>query len=429
MSPLHLHTVLESLSNARAQQFSVDFKGLALASHFQPIYSVSHSRVVGHEALLRAHDAEGHAVPPTEVFQRCEEDGDADWCDTLSRGLHVHNFVAQEHDDNWLFLNIRPEALLDMTQDDTGAHLVSVLAKLDLPFNSVVLELLESEIPSGQAFLDAVEKARARGVLIALDDFGAGHSNFDRVWSIRPDIVKLDRSLVTGMAGDVERQRVVSQMVSLLHECNALVLMEGIETEEEALLALEADVDFVQGFYFCRPQPELRTNANEPKLKALHGKLARFRQEQRRHQKDLIAPYQNAVGYATILLSAGRSHDDAFSGFMTLPGTDLCYVLDENGFQVGNNVWSAQGLIHSGIGFGPMSRSEGACWARRPYFKRALQNPGKVQVTRPYRSLNGTGMTVTVSCAYLVKTGNQSHWYVACGDLSWDNGPLIKSIA
>ncbi len=161
-------------------------------------------------------------------------------------------------------------------------------------------------------------RVRQMGFLIALDDFGAGHSNFDRVWSIKPDIVKLDRSLVAGLAQDRSRQRVVAQMVSLLHECGSLVLMEGVETHDEALVALESDVDFVQGYYFGRPQPEVLASECSPRIIELHGELAQYRNEQRKQQRELVSPYLNAIGYTGVLLSAARSTQEACEAFLGL---------------------------------------------------------------------------------------------------------------
>ena len=203
--------------------------------------------MVGHEGLLRARDESGNNVPPLSVFASCVNESEASWCDTLARAVHIKNFAAEVTDDQWLFLNVRPEALLALAQADEGGYLEAVKQSLAIPASQIVLELLESAIPNDGAFLQAMAKVRALGFLIAVDDFGAGHSNFDRVWSIKPDIVKLDRSLLIDVAKDRSRQRVIAQMVSLLHECGSLVLMEGVETHEEALVALEADADFVQG--------------------------------------------------------------------------------------------------------------------------------------------------------------------------------------
>lgn len=421
MSSVRSRTVIHSVQEDNGDS-ETGFKGLALSSHFQPIFSLSHSRVVGHEALLRAHDARGIAVSPLEVFAACADEREANRCDTLSRAVHLRRFARQDVADQWVFLNIRPEALLSLSEAEDSNNLDEVRQQLGIPAGQIVLELLESAIPQGTAFLEAMARVKRRGFLVALDDFGAGHSNFDRVWSIRPDIVKLDRSLVAGLARDPSRQRVVAQMVSLLHECGSLVLMEGVETQEEALLALESDVDFVQGYYFGRPQPELVASEPAPLIMALHGQLAQYRQTQRARQKALVAPYQNAIGYTGVLLGAGRSPEEACHSFLNLPHAEVCFVLDEHGYQVGANLWAEPCQATREMRrYGPLMHTDGACWARRPYFKRALQSPGKVQVTRPYRTLNGDRLSITASVAFLCKVDGCEAWRVICGDIVWDD--------
>src|SRR5262249_52232935 len=130
-------------------------------------------------------------------------------------------------------------------------------------------EVLEASLPDDPGFDRRIGELRELGCLVSLDDFGAGHSNFDRVFRLRPEIVKLDRSVVVRAEVDPHAQRIASQMVSLLHECGCLVLMEGIETPEGAYTALRCDVDFVQGYHFGRPAPALAgADAGQEALRA-----------------------------------------------------------------------------------------------------------------------------------------------------------------
>jgi EAL domain len=238
------------------------------------------------------------------------------------------------------------------------------------------------------------------------------------VWRFRPDIVKLDRSLVERAAHDRRAQRVVSQMVALLHECGALVLMEGVETLNEAMLAMESDSDMVQGYFFGRPQPALIPSGHTPEsLSELNAGLGQRRQLQRRNYRNSIGPYRHAIGNAGVLLSAGRSMNEACRDFLALPGAELCYLLDANGYQIEGNLWRNPAAVDYLSGFEPLRESEGACWARRSYFRRAVGSIGAVQITRPYRSLNGNQTCVTISFAFHQQRGDQRELRVICGDL------------
>lgn len=393
---------------------------LRLGSHFQPIYSLSHMRVVGHEALLRTRDAQGHWIPPPAVFAACRDLRELAWCDSLSRTVHMKNFTANMPDAQWLFLNVHPKMFEGLARNDGGVYMRLVTDYFKVSGDRLVLEVLENDVTDTDALETALGIVRGLGCLIAIDDFGAGHSNFDRVWRLRPDIVKLDRSLIARAARDRRAQRVVSQMVSLLHECGTMVLMEGVETLDEALLAMESDADMVQGYFFGRPQAQMVPSGHSPAaLTGLYAGLNQRHDRQRAEHQARIAPFRNAIGHAGMLLGAGHSLESACQGFMGLPNAEVCYLLDANGYQIGTNVWHPEHTLRPELACDPLRDSNGACWARRPYFRRAVNAVGRVQITRPYRSLNGSHICVTVSLAFYCQEAGQQTMRIVAGDLVW----------
>lgn len=377
------------------------FAALQLTSHFQPIFSLAHQRVVGHEALVRASDEQGRPLPPPQLFGRCRHPADRQWLDEQLCALHLSAFADQCQDNNWLFLNLDAESFLRAGRDGGLPQFERQLQSWGLPPQQLVIEVLENAVADDADFGRAVAWFRERGCLLALDDFGAGHSNFDRVWQIRPEIVKLDRRWLTQAVHSSQVRRILVQMTSLLHECGALVLMEGVETAEEASLVLEADIDFVQGFYFGRPQPLLLApqQANSAIDAIWHSFDAQWQADRHRHQSQLL-PYINAIGYASVLLSAGRSMAEACASVLELADAQFCYLLDERGQQIGANLWAAHGQRHSPLKLLPLSDAQGARWALRPYFRRALDNFGKVQVTRPYLSISSGTLCLTLSVSF-----------------------------
>lgn len=393
---------------------------ITLSSHFQPIYSLSHARVVGHEALLRARHVDGHVIPPPEVFKACRDLSELSWCDSLSRVVHLSNYVADLPSAQWLFLNVHPDTSQALFGRENPTYVQEVLDHFQITGGKVVIEVLESAVLDVEELKSSTEVLRAHGCLIAIDDFGAGHSNFDRVWNLKPDIVKLDRSLVERAALDPRSRRIVIQMVSLLHECGAMVLMEGVETLDEALLAMEADADMVQGYYFGRPQLAMMPDGHAPEsLTSLYTGLSQRRKDEAKAQRLQLSPYINAIGNTGVLLSAGRPIEEACRGFMELASTELCYVLNSEGYQISRPLWAQDRNGGGHLAYEPMSDTEGGCWARRPYFRRAVEAPGKVQVTAPYRTLHGKHTCVTVSYAFYHQQGAERELRVVCGDLIW----------
>lgn len=375
--------------------------GLRLGSQFQPVFSFPHGRAVGHEALVRPMDADGRPVSPATLFRHATGFPEQLWLDRLCRLVHVHNFCAQmdEAGDSWLFLNIHPAVFLQSAQH-TGLlrRAASLLQSLGMPMHRLVLEVTEDVMALDHDFEAAVAWVRDLGCLIALDDFGAGHSNFDRVWRIRPDIVKLDRCLLQRASGSRRVARLLGQMVALLHEGGALALLEGVETPEEAEIALDADVDLVQGYAFGRPGDTLvPAEMCSTQIAAVWERFDAHAAEQRQQRSNDLAAVHEALRAAAEALQRGDTLAQAASGLLALPDTQLVFCLDAQGCAKGAPL--APAGCEGDPRFAPLHAAGDGRWARRPYFQRAVHNPGKVQMTRPYLSLRGSGLCLTLSLA------------------------------
>ena len=233
---------------------SLAWEGTTLASHFQPIYCVRRKAGLGFEALVRAWDEHGAMVLPEDFFAGAS-DADRLLLDWTCRALHLRNYAMVDPGDRTLFINIHPEAAVrDVRRTREFGELVRYYG---LSPKRVCVEILEAPCSSEKLLREAVEGYRDLGLAIAMDDFGVGCSNFDRVVSLRPDIVKIDRSILADAAGKDKARRMLPVMIELLHEFNARVAVEGIETEAAALLAIEAKADYLQGYFFATPQSRL----------------------------------------------------------------------------------------------------------------------------------------------------------------------------
>lgn len=114
-----------------------------------------------------------------------------------------------------------------------------------------------------------------------------------------------------------------------------------------------------------------------------------------------------------MLLSAGRSMGESCASFLQLAEAEFCYLLDARGEQIGHNLWAEHAQRRDNRRFLPLNDAEGARWALRPYFRRAIDNFGRVQTTRPYLSISGAGLCVTLSVSF--KHNGEKR--VLCGDI------------
>jgi len=232
----------------------LSWEGSTLTSHFQPIYCVRRQSCLGFEALARARDAAGNAIAADDFFAR-NHNGRRGLLDWACRALHLRNYAMVDPGDRTLFINVHPEAAVrDVRRGRDFAELVGYYG---LSPKRVCIEILEHPCSDEDLLREAVQGYRAVGASIAMDDFGAASSNFDRVVALRPDVVKIDKSILARAVGAEKASRILPAMIELLHEFGVRVAVEGIESGAGAAAALEARADYLQGFYFAPPAPVL----------------------------------------------------------------------------------------------------------------------------------------------------------------------------
>ena len=410
-----LKTLVENADIHQGELTTARFTDYTLTSAFQPIYSLSHERVIAYEALIRGKRGT-ETISPWEIMSSADSFEATVQLDRLCRVIHVHNFKRHFDEDAWLFLNINPQVVVSGRHFGTFFH--ELLESTGIPPQRIVVEILEHAIQDEQLLADAVHYYRNMGCLIALDDFGSGHSNFERILQLRPDIVKLDTRMIRQAGDNVIARRIMPNLIAMLHEAGCLVLMEGVETREEALIALDCNADFVQGFYFAKPATPQRLKTQQREQFSQLNRLYKeqFDQVTQQREKDLTH-YRHHFAQAAAFYAAGIDLNIAGQQLLTLPRVQRCYVLDEMGSQWGDNLYPPNRDNAENIRFQPLSDTRGANWNRKPYFRNAIVHPGKVKVTRPYLSISGVQMCITLSICIEV----EEQLRVVCCDLSYDD--------
>lgn len=397
-----------------AGEISGSFKGLHIGSAFQPIYSLAHRRAVGYEALLRARTGDGADLSPLAVFAMNADEADAVFLDRMCRNVHLGNFMAANDKLSWLFLNVSPQVVARGA--DYGSFFLELLTHEGMPATRVVVEILEGQIDDDLRLASTVDYYKKLGCLVAIDDFGAGHSNFDRIWKVSPHIVKFDRSMITQAATNRSVRRVLPSLVSLIHETGSLALMEGIETADEALIAMDSGFDLVQGYYFGRPgKTVVSAEPGSRAIADLHDRYGSESQTEANGYRLELARYEDRFRQSAALVASGTGLVESCALLLDNRRAERCYLLDSDGRQIGGNVSAPTLPARTDPRFKPLDDGRGAVWSRRHYFRRAVNRPGEVQTTRPYLSINGANMCITLSVALL----REDRLVVFCCDLDW----------
>ncbi|TDR80654.1 sensor domain-containing phosphodiesterase [Paludibacterium purpuratum] len=391
-------------------QAPTEHAGLALSSHFQPIYSLAHRRTVGFEALLRAKHA-GRPLMPGQVFALMEDPEACYQLDLAILRTHVaHAPVPSE--PRWLFLNVHPASLIDPART---ALVTESIAAAGLSPQSVVLEVQEHALGGDDKLQQCIRQLRKQGFLIAIDDFGVGHAHLDHICEMEPDLVKFDRQLLRSASNNPRLRNLLFRLVHLMHESGALVIQEGIETDNDVLVALESGCDLVQGDYIARPG--LAPDGDElitPRIDARWDELMvrdLLRRKITRRQLELA---RQSFVQSAILLIQNTPFDEAARPLLSMPNVLRCFLLDSEGRQIGRNLNTKQAATQSTHPkFAPLADTTGAIWSRRAYFQHAIDQPGVLYMSEPYLSMTDTRTCVTLSMAIEI----DESMHVLCTDM------------
>lgn len=358
-----------------------------LQSLFQAIISPTLQRTVGLEAQLLVR-RNGHSEVAETLRNRLPEARIADM-DRLALAVHTRNTPPTPDGNEWIFLPVQPPTIRHRLLSPEDA--LRELSAQGVHHSRIVLQITESEKLGDAELADFVAAFRECGFLIAIDDFGAGAANYDRVLSLCPDIVRLDPTLIQNAETSSRAARLFPHMVSLLRESGSLVLVDGISTEIQARIAIDTDAELLQGNWFASADRNL-PEASVIKDKAAQlmgiGKSAIDRDELRMRSRFMT------------VWNAYRDGHNLDSIVHEIPEEEITriYVIDSQGYQIGDTELTAHALrsCHH-----PLTDSRGACWARRQYFRNAQEQPGRVQITRPYLSLTEQRLCKTFSCVVM----------------------------
>ena len=220
---------------------------------YQPKISLHTGLTEGCEALLRWHHPLQGNVPPSTIVQLAEKTS------LMTDITHwvIKTVIAQLQ--AWRRAGIGLPISVNVTVSDFSRQgfadeLEKKLIRAGLSVTDLRIECLETEkvLESDEALYELAQ-LKKKGFKILLDDFGAGYSNISYLRRIPIDIIKLDRSLISQIASDSDSRIIARNVIMMLKELNYLVLAEGVEDRQTAMMLKEYGCDEAQGYYFSRP--------------------------------------------------------------------------------------------------------------------------------------------------------------------------------
>ncbi|MGN1036439.1 MAG: EAL domain-containing protein, partial [Ruminococcus sp.] len=217
---------------------------------FQSIVSAKTGEIYGYEALMRPQSAV--LKSPLEFIRIARTGAKLYEIERLTWVLSLKNYREQIEKgnispDKKIFINSLSNCL--MKKED-----ISVLESENGQYlKNIVLEVLESD-KTNDEYIKEKQKIVARwGAKIALDDFGSGYNSEYALITINPNLIKIDRSIISGCDRDISRTSIITNLVQIAKTKNIMVLAEGVETYNEMRTVIECGVDLLQGYYLTRP--------------------------------------------------------------------------------------------------------------------------------------------------------------------------------
>lgn len=241
------HTLTEfqyALSNGR------------ITYYLQPQVDMETGEIIGAEALTRRIDKDGSLISPATFIPALEESG---FVVTLDK--YIWQGVA-----SWLRerinrgLRVVPVSLnvsrVDILACDVAEHMGALAAQYNLPPELMRIEITETAY-TGES--EAVDKLTAdlhtRGFSTYMDDFGTGQSTLAMLKNVNVDVIKLDRTFVPTDRDQGRSTRIISSMLEMAQSLHLPVVVEGVETNEQASMLRHMGARYAQGFLYYRPMP------------------------------------------------------------------------------------------------------------------------------------------------------------------------------
>jgi EAL domain-containing protein (putative c-di-GMP-specific phosphodiesterase class I) len=220
-----------------------------IISYFQPIIDNNTKEIVKYESLVRLIDENDKVLSPFFFLETAKK---SNQYLKITNIVLEHSFTMLKNCNYDISINL---SAIDIEQKSTRNKVLELLEQNKDLASRVVFELLEDEsVKDLKIVKQFISKVKSYGVKIAIDDFGAGYSNYERLLEYQPDILKIDGCLIRDIATNSYSHSVVKSIVTFAKEQNIQTIAEFIENETIFDVVKSLGVDFSQGYYFGKPE-------------------------------------------------------------------------------------------------------------------------------------------------------------------------------
>lgn len=307
--------------------------------YFQPIISIKDKKIFAYESLTRAHDEDDEVIMPLYLFEQARKENLSLKLDEHVRKLAILKFKDYYKNDKDLLLFLNFES--SVIDNNVADNFIEFVESQNINPSNVVIEIKEDSVKDTDSLQMFVKKYRNSGFIIALDDFGTGYSSFDRLALIRPNIVKVDRSIIYDINNNFVNSEILNAVAKMCHKIGAMVLAEGVESSDEILNCMKKDIYLFQGFWFAKPKKNIDSSIREKIARNIDIVGNEYKYSIREHitkKQKLLRSSQDLAKKVISILEQSSFEDEKAIDDIILQNEKLeaVYMLDEiNGVQVG----------------------------------------------------------------------------------------------
>jgi diguanylate cyclase (GGDEF)-like protein len=231
---------------------------------YQPILSLTNSKIIGFESLLRWQHPERGLIMPGEFIAVAEETGLIIALDRYVLDMACTQLKVWQEDYGLstsfhLQVNLSAQQL---SQPDFLVHLDKTVAKHQINSQNLAIEITENALmQQHENILTLLNDLKIRGIHVSIDDFGTGYSSLSYLHHLKVENLKIDRSFINQMGKTKDNLGIVRTIINLTHDLGMNVTAEGVETTQQLEQLKGLGCDFAQGYFLGRPTEVNRVSA------------------------------------------------------------------------------------------------------------------------------------------------------------------------
>ena len=227
--------------------------------YYQPTYDLIGLMLHGAEALVRMNDSSIGFISPEEFIPVAEQIGlVGEIDDYVLRQVcsFIESGIPEEKGMDCINVNL---SVMQCIKPGFTEHILEIVGDYKLDHSMINFEITESVGAEDYKVLALVTKLlKANGFRLSMDDYGTGYSNMESMFSLDFDVVKIDKSILWSAEKNTNGRTILKNSVSMIHDLNCKVLVEGVEKKEHIEMLRSLGVDYLQGYYFSKPVPKPR---------------------------------------------------------------------------------------------------------------------------------------------------------------------------